>query len=354
MLRLLFSILFSLSLSSNALGQKNKIDAILAAEHKAGHFNGTMLVVNDGKVVARASKGFANLQFAVPIDKNTRLPIASMTKLLTAILTLQLLEKEQLKLGDKASQYIAGLPTNCQNITILDLLTHYSGLKNEPAQAYSSPYSTAEFLNKFVAAKESSSRPTFNYNNVDYIVLTHLLEVVSKKTYPQLLHDNIFKPLDMVNSGMVVEGTVIPGLAYGYHNYSFGNSKKAEPLKNDPLIYLSNYAGAGGGYSTPDDLYKLVQSLKANKLLTAETTAKLLTAPQTNSFIEYARGIPTIGFYYNGKTFPGPVLERRGSINGFNSVLLADKDFRKIVILLTNTDTGDLELIGDKIYAEIQ
>ncbi|WP_167855128.1 hypothetical protein [Hymenobacter wooponensis] len=48
------------------------------------------------------------------------------------------------------------------------------------------------------------------------------------------------------------------------------------------------------------------------------------------------------------------MLERRGSINGFNSVLLTDPEFRKVVILLTNTDTGDLELIGDKLYRELQ
>ena len=66
------------------------------------------------------------------------------------------------------------------------------------------------------------------------------------------------------------------------------------------------------------------------------------------------RGYPAAGFYYNDKTFPQPVLERRGSINGFNSVLLTDKTFDKVVILLANTDNTDLEVMGDKLYAELK
>jgi len=353
MTRLLLSFLLVLVAVSGALCQSN-IENILTVEHAAGHFNGTVLVVKDGQVVAQASKGLANLQFAVPIDSKTRFLIASMTKTFTALLTLQLVEKGQLKLADKVVHHVADLPAGCQNITILDLLTHHSGLKNEPVQAYAQPYSSAQFVQKFVAAKEGPLHPAFSYNNVDYVLLTHVLEVVSKKTYRQLLQDNIFTPLAMGNSGLVAEATVIPGLAYGYHNYGFGAGKKDLPLKNDPLVYLSNYGGAGGVYSTTEDLLKLVRGLKENKLLTAASTAQFMTTPQKQGFVEEARGYPTIGFYYNSKKFAQPVLERRGSINGFNSVLLTDKAFRKVVIILTNTDAGDLELIGDKIYAELE
>ncbi len=352
MTRLLLLFLLVLATVNVAVCQSN-IENILTAEHDAGHFNGTLLVVKDGQVVARVSKGLANLQFQVPINNKTRFPIASMTKTLTALLTLQLVEKGQLKLEDKVARYVAGLPADCQKITILDLLTHYSGLKNEPIQAYARPYSPAEFIKNFVTVK-GGQLPAFNYNNLDYILLTQVLEALSKKTYQQLLQDTIFKPLDMLDSGLMAEDAVVPNLAYGYHNYSFGAGKNNQPLKNDLPIYLSNYAGAGAVYSTTDDLYKLIQALKENKLLTAKTTAKLLVSPQKSAFVEYARGFPTIGFYYNSKTFAQPVLERRGSINGFNSVLLTDKEFRKVVIILTNTDTGDLELIGDKIYAELE
>jgi len=352
-LRLILAVLLLVSwATAGGASAQSRIDNIVDAEAQAGHFNGALLAAKDGKLVSRLSRGQANFQFAVPIAAGTRLPIASMTKLFTAILLLQLYEKALVKLDDRVSRYVTGLPVNCQDLTILDLLTHRSGLQNEPVQAYATPLSTADFIKQFVV-KKTASPAAFNYNNVDYILLTRVLEVAAKRPYPVLLQEQILQPLGMANSGVVSEARIISGLAYGYHNYSYGSGKKEVPLNNDPPIYLSNYAGAGAMYSTPDDLYKLVLALRDNRLLSAKTT-ELLKKPQQLGFVVYARGRPTLGFYVNDKTFARPVLERRGSINGFNSVLLTDEEFNKVVILLANTDTGDLELMGDKIYTALE
>lgn len=349
MRQLLFAFLLLLPGPGFAQGQ---VAALLKGSPTV-RFSGTGLVAQNGRVLARVHQGYANRQFAVPMTDTTRLPIASVTKLFTAILVLQCCEKAKLSLADNVGHYLSGLPASCRNITLLQLLTHCSGLQNEPALAYASPYSPAEFVRKFVVRKEGPAAAAFNYNNTDYILLTHMLEVVSGKNYSDLLQENILKPLQMHSSGVIAEARIIPGLAYGYHNYSFGDGPPDQPLKNDAPLYLSNYAGAGAIYSTAADLLKLVRALKEKKLLSAQTTA-LLTTPQQKGFVAYARGYPAIGFYCNDKTFPQPVLERRGSINGFNSVLLTDKGFDKVVILLANTDAADLEAIGDKMYAELK
>lgn len=64
-----------------AYGQ-NKIDSIINYEYQKGHFNGSILVVKNGKVISNLNKGFANFQFKVPINSDTRFPIASMTNYL--------------------------------------------------------------------------------------------------------------------------------------------------------------------------------------------------------------------------------------------------------------------------------
>lgn len=334
-------------------GQQRPFAAIVAAEAAAGRFSGTALVAQDGRVVWQGHQGLANRQFAVPMADTARLPIASMTKLFTAILTLQLLEKKQLRLDDAVATYVSDLPAAVGPITIRQLLTHRSGLKNEPLAAYQSPYLASEFVGRFATLRDNAGT-TFNYNNVDYILLTRLLEVVAKQSYAELVQSAILSPAGMTHSGVLAEEQVVPGLAYGYHNYSFGDSTARRPLRNDAPTYLSNYAGAGAMYSTTGDLFRLVEALRQHKLLNAASIV-LLTSPQpSGSFVPYARGYPTLGFYYNDKAFAWPVLERRGSINGFNSALLTDAAFRRVVILLTNTDTGDLELIGDKLYGEFR
>jgi len=350
-MKYLFLLVFA-ALATPSFAQ-NPVEAIVAAAYQAHHFNGALLAVQDGRVVSQVAKGHANLQFAVPVTPDTRFPIASVTKLFTAILTLQLVEKGVLRLETKVSALLPDLPVACQAITVGELLTHHSGLKNEPLQAYQAKYGPAAFVQQFVARDERPSGSAFRYNNVDYVLLTRVLEIATKAPYAQLVRTHILAPLRMNDSGVLDEARVIPRLAYGYHNYTFGAGTGRDTLRNDGPKYLSNYAGAGALYSTVGDLYKLVLALKANTLLSAHTAAYLLK-PQRPGFVDQARGYPTAGLYYNDKTFAAPVLERRGSIDGFNALLLVSTDFRKIVIILTNTDTGDLEQLGDKVYAALK
>lgn len=333
--------------------QNHLLDSVLTAEYTAGHFNGAVLVLQAGRVVARFNKGYANFQFAVPITDSTRFPIASMTKTFTALLTLQLQQQGRLKLTDKAAAYLPELPPDCQHITLRDLLTHYSGLRNEPVGAYATRLSPADFVRAYVRRNEASAVPGFNYNNADYVLLTRVLEVVSGRPYPELLREAILAPLGMRNTGVLTDHRVIPNLASGYHNYSFGEGSPARPLQNDTRELL-NYAGAGAVYSTVEDMGKLVEALRTHRLLRPPATARLLIKPQQPAYLDYARGRPTIGFYYNNRTFGRPVLERRGSIDGFNSVLLTSPDFSTTLLILCNTDTGDLEKIGDALYRLIK
>ncbi|SDY66080.1 serine hydrolase domain-containing protein [Hymenobacter psychrophilus] len=346
-------LLLSLLLAWPGRAQNSRLDSVLTAEYEAGHFNGAVLVLKAGRVVARFNKGYANLQFAVPVTDSTRFPIASMTKTFTALLTLQLQQQGRLKLADKAAAYLPELPPDCQHITLLDLLTHYSGLQNESVNAYATRLSPADFVRTYVRRKEAKTAPGFNYNNVDYILLTRVLEVAAGRPYPELLREAILAPLGMRNTGVLTDYRVIANLAYGYHNYSFGEGSPAKPLQNDTRELL-NYAGAGAVYSTVEDLGKLVEALRTNRLLRPQATAQLLIKPQQPAYLDYARGRPTVGFYYNNRTFGRPVLERRGSIDGFNSVLLTSPDFSTTLIILCNTDTGDLEKIGDALYPLIK
>ncbi|RFP66689.1 class A beta-lactamase-related serine hydrolase [Hymenobacter lapidiphilus] len=345
-------LLLPLLLARPAAAQ-SRLDSVLTSEHQAGHFNGTVLALKNGRAVARIHKGYANLQFAVPITDSTRFPIASMTKTFTALLMLQLQQQGRLKLTDKAAAYLPELPPDCQDITLLDLLTHYSGLQNEPVSAYDNRLSPADFVRAYVRRNPAKPAPGFNYNNTDYVLLTRVLEVVSGRSYPELLQSAILTPLAMKNTGVLTENRIVANLAYGYHNYSFGEDSPSKPLQNDTRE-LSNYAGAGAVYSTVADLGKLVEALRTNRLLRPRITAQLLTKPQQPAYLDYARGRPTIGFYYNNRTFAQPVLERRGSIDGFNSALLTSPDFSTVLIILCNTDTGDLEKIGDALYRLIK
>lgn len=326
---------------------QNNIQQIVNNEYEKGHFNGTVFYA-DGKQSVKINKGFSNIQFDVSIDNNTRFPIASVTKLFTSVAVLQLQEKGLISFEDKVGKYIPNLPENCNDITIRDLMTHHSGLENEPIKAVMNKYSIDEYIKNYVK-KSSNDTLKFNYNNVDFVLLSKIIESITKKTFSESIEDMITQPLKLENTGFVSENDIIKNLAYGYHNYSFGEGKKDEPLFNDRR-YISNYYGAGGMYSTTEDLYKLLLAIKDNKLISEKLKNEFLLKTQTDDYVDWLSGKPTFGFYFDDKE---NVYRRSGSIDGFNAEIIVNKDFDKILIILCNTDTSDLQHLANRIYFKL-
>ncbi|MFZ4861023.1 serine hydrolase domain-containing protein [Sphingobacterium sp. Mn56C] len=338
-----FSLLLFLVFPLILFGQ-NDIQKIIDQEYEKGHFNGSVLYF-DGKQTQKINKGFSNIQFVVEINDRTRFPIASITKLFTSLAILQLEEKGLIDFEDTLGKFIPELPENCKNISIQDLLTHYSGLENEPIKAVVNKYSLDNYIKDFVK-KSSNDTVKFNYNNVDFVLLSKVIEYITKKEFSKSIEDLIIIPLKLENTGFVIENEIIKHLAYGYHNYSFGEGEKDEPLFNDRR-YISNYFGAGGIYSTTEDLYKLLLAIKNNVLISENSKNNFLLKPQTNEYVDWLSGKPTFGFYYDDKT---NVYRRSGSIDGFNSEIMLNKNFDKILIILCNTDTADLQNLANRIY----
>lgn len=320
------------------------MEEIINQEYEKGHFNGTILYF-DGKKTHKISKGFSNIQFDIEIDKKTRFPIASITKLFTSLAIIQLQEKGQVDFNDRIGKFIPNIPEECKNITIKNLIIHHSGLENEPIKAVVNKYSIDDYIKEFVK-KSPNDTLKFNYNNVDFVLLSKIIEVITTKPFSKSIEDLILKPLELENTGFVTENEIIKNLAYGYHNYSFGEGSKDEPLFNDRR-YISNYFGAGGLYSTTEDLLKLLLAIKDNKLISEKLKNRYLLEPEVNEYIDWLSGKPTYGFYYDENL---SVYRRSGSIDGFNSEIITNKNFDKIIIILCNTDTADLQKLAEKIY----
>lgn len=340
-MKILLSII---SLIPFILCGQNPIQEIINQEYEKGHFNGTLLYIEEGRFI-KIHKGFSNFQFEVPINDQTRFPIASITKLFTSIAILQLYEKGLVSFEDKIEKYIPNLNDDCNNITIHNLLTHHSGLENEPIEAVINKYSIDDYIKNFVK-KSPNDTSKFNYNNVDFVLLSKVIETITGKEFSKSIEGLIIKPLQMENTGFISENEVIRNLAYGYHNYSFGEGGKDEPLFNDRR-YISNYYGAGGIYSTVEDLYKLLLAVKENRLIIDETKNKFLLKPQSDAYIDWLMGKPTIGLYYDDNS---SVYRRSGNIDGFNSEIIFNTEFNKILIILCNTDTADLPELANQIY----
>ncbi len=324
-----------------------KIDELIKSYADIKQFNGNALVVKDDKVIFSKSYGLADQEWKIENSRSTKFRIGSITKTFTAMLIMQLVEKDLLKLDDKIDKYLPWYEKEiASSITIRNLLSHTSGLTNYTAR--SDFYKVLALLSitpKAFAEKycqyntllfEPGSK--FYYCNTDYYLLGLIIESVTGKSYAEVLKVNILDKAKMHNTGIDSAAAVLVKRAKGY-NYSYQGITNSYPIN----MATSTYA-AGAMYSTVDDLIFWVNAWKGNKLLTEESKKVFFTPVIKN----HALGL-YINKMKNGKTAIGHL----GGINGFSSFFIQYKEDNILIVLLNNQTlgVGDLDNCSASIYA---
>src|SRR5688572_30181416 len=99
-------ILTSLSAVSLAQDKVVKIDDLVKRFNELGQFNGSILVAENGRVIYKKGFGYANMEWKIPNDVDTRFRLGSLTKQFTSTLVLQLVEQGKIKLDGKITDYL--------------------------------------------------------------------------------------------------------------------------------------------------------------------------------------------------------------------------------------------------------
>lgn len=328
---LCFIVLFSIS--SNAQDLNLKIDSLIQSEFKDKNGpGGVFLISKKGKPIYEKAFGMANLELDHKMNTNSVFQIGSMTKQFTAIAILILEEQGKLKLSDPISKYIPSYP-NGNNITIHQLLTHTSGIKDftkmKALQDIAQKEMTPEQMVDFFKNEPMDFAPgeKFEYNNSGYVVLGYIIELVSDGTYEDFIKKNIFDKAGMTNSSYASDRKIVKNRAFGYHKKSFG-------YVNKTVINFSVPFSSGSLMSTLDDMLKWQKALNQNLLLSQKNQIKAFTKYKLNNGqeIEY-------GYGWHLKNINGnPTREHGGSIFGFKSmaVYIPEKDI--YVVGFSNCD----------------
>ena len=233
--------MFSNSIDAN---DKNKITKHFNAYVDNGSLpNISILIKKDNKEIYRHSHGYADIKNEINVSKNSVFRIYSMTKPVTGVAIMQLVESGQLRLNDKVSRYIPAFKNTKvinlefqdyvvkpkREITIRDLLTHTSGLTyswagegpvNQIYRKYNiRPYYFGALdaeLNKFPGntcqfAAAAASAPLLHNPGekwsygINMDILGCVVEVITKMTFADYLQKNIFDPLNLKSMGFSVQ-----------------------------------------------------------------------------------------------------------------------------------------------------
>ncbi len=341
---LLFIFLIAISSASIAQSKAEKIDQLINTYVAYGKFNGSVLIAEQGKVLLKKGYGIANMEWDIPNKPNTKHRLGSITKQFTALLILQLAEEGKLDLQAPISTYLTDYPKETGAIiTTHHLLTHTSGIPNYTSfqdfmrDKSRDPYTPKEF-SKVFDEKELDFQPgeKFSYSNSGYFLLGLILEEITGETYEQLLHDKIFTPLNMKDTGYDLHEDIIKNRASGYE-------KRGNGYVNARYLDMTIPYAAGSMYSTAEDLFKWDQVLYTTKLL-PQKYMDMYFEPYVKAFgnLDYAYGWSVGNEQIGNSNDSIYAIGHGGGINGFNTNISRATSDQSLIVLLNNTGSAPL------------
>ena len=322
-----------------------KVDELLLKQYMAGEPGAVALVAKKGEVIYKKAFGMANMELDIPMRTDMIFEIGSITKQVTAVAILMLMEEGKLNLEDDITKYIGNYPVHGHKINIHHLLTHTSGLNNytnieEWTHLWRQDYTPSEFIDiikKF--PMDFTPGEKWNYSNTAYFILGYIIEKASGIPYPQFIQEKIFAPLGMKNSMYGSHSKIIKNRASGY--------QKTDSLVNAEYLSMTQPYAAGALMSTVEDLYIWNKAVQSYKLIKEETTKKAFTNYTLNN------GDP-INYGYGWKLSEingSPTVEHSGGIFGYltNGIYLPNEDV--YVIILSNSGNNSPINVSTKIAA---
>ncbi|MGB3074699.1 MAG: serine hydrolase domain-containing protein, partial [Chitinophagales bacterium] len=324
--------------------KSDKIDQLINTYAKYGQFNGSVLISEKGEIIYKKGFGLANVEWNIPNQPDTKHRLASMTKQFTAMLILQLVSENKLKLQVPISAYLPDYPKKTGDIiTIHQLLTHTSGIPNYTDFAsyrdiMRDPYRPEELVDLFAdSSLQFTPGEKFSYSNSGYILLGFIIEKITGKNYEQVLQEKILTPLKMNNTGYDHANTIIKNRASGY--YKVGNN-----FQNAGYIDMSTPFAAGAIYSTVEDLYLWDQALYTEKLLPDKYRDLLFGKYIPESERSYYGYGWSIGEMPVGNTKEQlQTISHSGFINGFNTLITRIPSDKSLIVLLSNAGGAPLD-----------
>lgn len=308
------------------------VDSLLAATYTPDEPGGVFLVTRGSQIVLKKAYGLANLELGIPMETDHVFEIGSMTKQFTAIAILLLEQQGKLHVEDEITKYIPDYPVGPYPITIHHLLTHTSGIKNYTslkglnaiATQHLKPLEVIDFFKDEPLEFTPGSR--FKYSNSGYVILGHIIELVSQQTYEEFIDQQIFSRLQMNHSRYADHRNIVSKRASGYH--------KKETFVNRRQINFSIPYAAGSLMSNVDDMLLWNEAIHKHGLIKEDTYRKVFATYTLNN------GEPiNYGYGWHIKSIKGAQsFEHGGHIFGFKSmgVYLPEQDI--YVIGLNNCD----------------
>lgn len=301
-------------------------------------------VAVDGKVVFEDAFGWANIDKQIKADEHTMYSLASISKPITATGLMILVERGLIDLDKPVNDYLGDAKLNIRvgepnGVTVRRVASHTAGLplyyhffyEDEPYRRPSMDETIRKFGNVVYQPDD-----LYQYSNFGYGVLDYIIERVSEKTYPDFLRDEVFIPLGMNNTAVL-----IPQTYTGKEAVRYDNEKKPIPF------YDFDHRGGSAVYASAHDLirfglFHLNQLQRGQQQILSPSTIEKMQS-DVSVFGNYAIGWDISeqkGFH---------IVQHTGGMGGVRTTLTLAPEMNAAIVVLTNCENGGIFGIKDQI-----
>mgnify|MGYP001027436263 CR=1 FL=1 len=326
--------------------QLTAIAGIIDKAIRSGKIPGAaVLIGNQGKVVYRRAFGYQAIEpKRLPMRIDTIFDLGSLTKVVaTTTALMQLMEKGKLRIEDRVAEHWPEFKANGkEEITVRQLLTHYSGLR--PSLGVSPKWAGYDAAFKMIAEEKTFSPPgtRFIYSDINFIILGELVRRISDQSLDAYCAEHIFKPLKMNDTGFKPSPSLRSRIAPTQYQHGKKGKMLCGEVHDSVAYHMGGVAGHAGLFSTADDLAIFAQTLldggaKKSVRILSPLTVEKMTIPQTPPNKMVLRGL--------GWDIDSPFASNRGELlpvgsyghTGFTGTSIwIDPVSKTYIILLTN------------------
>ncbi|MBS1757073.1 MAG: beta-lactamase family protein [Bacteroidetes bacterium] len=297
-----------------------------------------VLIVKGDKVVYKKAFGTANTELNISMQPNMLFRTGSMGKQYTAIAVLQLVEEGKINLQDSIQKYIKDFPSKGYTITIENLLTNTSGIKDYLSEISNPTKQKESYTPKdgvdYIKDEPLNFKPgsEYQYSNSNYYLLGYIIETVTGKTFEDYLKENVLDKAGLKNTFYIHPEKTIPDMPQGYSKFD-GKIEKAT-LQEVTIMY-----SAGALISNADDIYQWHQALYNQQLVKKETLDKATTPFKFDdgAFSQYAYG------WFVKNIDGSKTIEHSGSTDGFQSDEIYLPNENVFIVTLFNCYEADMD-----------
>ena len=261
----------------------DRLATFLDAEEQADRFSGTVAIERAGETVFAGAYGHAHLGLAVRNELDTRLNIASITKMFTTVAVLQLVEQGALRLEANVAELLPDVGIGlADRMTVDHLLSHRSGLGDYWNDRCRQRRSVLRTVDDYLGIIEGD-QPAFDpgtstaYGNTAFVLLGAMVERVTGADFFAHVEEHVCRRAGMDRAGFL-HLDMVEDFAHGYTHVEWEGPPHPDHRTDNIFQYPVHGSPATAMYSSAPELIRFGLALRAHELL-GETWVRLMLPP---------------------------------------------------------------------------